>query len=176
MKEIVKNQNELIKKLKEKGNKKLFLSNIPENNESYFMINDSNFIADDSCQIQIDCCIIDVHNEIFNITSFAISIKLPNNDTYIAFVDFKNPSAVQTLYNIISNDLMKLIIINSTKDCMITFKNPSKKDFLELYANVSEAVKKENYTSVEYNNLINTICSTYTNEEIFNMCKSNFEE
>ena len=36
MKEIVENSKELIEKLNEKGNKKLFLATIPENNESYF--------------------------------------------------------------------------------------------------------------------------------------------
>lgn len=174
MKEIVENSKELIEKLNEKGNKKLFLATIPENNESYFIINDD-FVVGDSCQIKIDCWIIDVHNEVFNITSFALAIQLPNNNVYITFVDFKNPTAVESLYNIISNDTMKLIIINSNKDCLITFNNPSKDDFLELYTNVSEAVKKENYTTTDYTNLINTICSSYTNEQLYNMWKNNSE-
>lgn len=170
MKRTIKNKEDFVQALQENNNRKMFLAKDPESKISYLLIS-SNFIYDMNSQC-IQCHILDLHDDVFNITTFALAIKLSNNESYIAFVDFKNQQNIDLLYNIISQDKIILRIINDNDDYFISFNNPSKKDFLDLYNKVLSEVKNQTYTTDNYNNFINRIFNSCTNEELLEVWKN----
>lgn len=175
MKKIIKSKEELIKKIKKEGHRQLFLAQWEETKECYFMINNDDCVEDLEQNQPIEYYIRDIHDTLLNITTFALAIKL-GSKVYIAFIDFKSKEKIKMLHSIITQELLKLRIINSKEDYMLTFKNSSIDDFLELFNLVLLAVQNENYNKKDYDNFTTSICNTYTNEELWNMWKNEIRQ
>lgn len=172
MGEFINNKNELIRTIQEIGDRQLFLAQ-DDTMDCYFVIN-KKYKEKESCEPIIQCYMRDLHDEIRNITTFVFAIKL-NEKVYIAFVDFKNESSIKIIKNIISQEQIKLRIVNEYENYILYFNNPSKEDFSKLFEEVSTAVKNENYSKEDFDNLTVALCDTYTNEELWEIWKEEIE-
>ena len=168
MSKFVDNKDELIRTIQKIGDRQLFLAQ-DDMLDCYFVIN-KEYKEKENCEPIIQCYMRDLHDEIRNITTFVFAIKL-NQKVYISFVDFKSKSSVQMIKNIISQDEIKLRIVNERENYILYFNNPSKEDFSKLFDEVSTAVKNENYSKEDFDSFTIAICDTYTNEELWEMWK-----
>lgn len=172
MSEIIKNKEKLIETMKEIGNRQLFLAET-DNLGCHFVINKDS-IEEDNNEESIQCYMRDLHEDILNITTFVFAIKL-NQKVYIAFVNFKNTNSVKIIKNIISQEQIKVRIVNEYEDYMLYFSNPSIEDFSKLFDEVSLAVKNETYTQNDFDKFTINFCNTYTNEELWEIWKEEIE-
>jgi len=172
MKKIVENHDELIKHMKEMGRKQLFLAQFNDINDCCFMIN--NDYMQDTNESSIKCYMRDLHHDTLNITTFVFAIKLGKN-VYIAFIDFKNANIVNVLKKIIEQNQLKLRVVNEQEDYLLLFPNPSKKDFLKLFNTVYSAVQNENYNTQDFINFVNSLCNSYSNEELWDIWENEYK-
>lgn len=172
MSKFIDTNEELIKTIKEIGNRELFLAQ-DDLLGCYFIIN-KDYTKDEKSKHLIQCYMRDLHDELRNITTFVFAIKL-DEKVYIAFVDFKNKNSVQMIKKIISQDKIKLRIVNEYENYVLYFDNPSIKDFSQLFDEVSNAVKKENYSKEDFDSLTIALCDIYTNEELWKIWKEEIE-
>ena len=172
MGKIIKDKENLIEIMKKIGNRQLFLTE-DDNLGCYFMIN-KDYIEGERDESVIQCYMRDLHEDNLNLTAFVFAIKL-NQKVYIAFVDFKNKNSVRMIKNIISQEQIKLRVVNEHEDYLLSFQNSSIEDFSKLFNEVSLAVKNENYSKKDFDKFTINFCNNYSNEELWRIWKEEIE-